>query len=516
MVKTLTSIQFWSIIVLFSSFPAHAQELEFTDDPENLGHNVNTKYSDLSPIISPDGKTLYFDRKNYPQNTGGVDDEDEIWFSTLNTDGTWSVGKNIGSPLNNKGHNFIKSISPDGNAILLGNVYNYFDGSMSQGCSMSYRSRGGWTYPKKQNIEKYENRNDYVGYYLSNDGKVLFMSIEMKKGFGERDIYVSFKEGENEWSRPLNMGASINTGKDDSAPFLAADGVTFYFSTSGHGGYGSNDIWMTKRLDDTWTNWSELVNMGPKINSSDWDSYFTIPASGEYAYFVSSKSGEGEEDIFRIKLPTEAKPDPVVLIYGQVLNAKTKEPVKADIRYEYLPEGKEAGIARSEPVKGEYKIVLPYGYIYGFRAISQGFYAVSENIDVSDLKEYKEIKKDLYLAPIEKDQVVRLNNIFFEFGKSVLKKESFPELDRVVKLMEENPSVEIELSGHTDNVGSDDANLKLSQERAQSVVNYLSKKGVKSKRLIAKGYGETMPVATNDTDEGRQLNRRVEFKILAK
>jgi len=509
MAKTSLKLILLLITVPFISF---AQELEFTDEAENLGPNVNTKYSEVGPIISPDGKTLYLCRKDHPQNKGGG--EDDIWFSTLNTDGTWSVAVNMGSPLNNERNNFIESISPDGNTILLGNIYNYFDGSMGPGCSMSHRSRGGWAFPKPQKIEKYENRNDYVSYYLSSDGKVLLMSIEIKKGFGDRDIYVSFRTGNNAWSRPINLGPSINTKESDGTMFLAADGVTLYFSTSGHGGLGSSDIWMTKRLDDTWTNWSKLVNMGPKINSSGWDSYFTIPASGEYAYFVSSRSGEGEEDVFRIKLPTAAKPDPVVLISGRVLNAKTNEPVKADIFYETLPNGTEAGLARSEPDKGEYKIVLPYGKKYGFRAKAKGFYAVNEFIDASDLKEYKEISRNLYLAPIEKDQVIRLNNIFFEFGKSVLKSESFPELDRVVKLLNDNPTIEIELSGHTDNVGSDDANLTLSQNRAEAVVDYLTGKGIKKGRIIAKGYGESASVSTNDTEEGRQLNRRVEFKIL--
>ena len=178
---------------------------------------------------------------------------------------------------------------------------------------------------------------------------------------------------------------------------------------------------MTKRLDDSWTKWAPLVNMGPKLNSPGWDSYFTIPASGDYAYFVSSRSGEGQEDIFRIKLPELAKPDPVALISGQVLNSKTNAPISARITYESLPEGKELGVARSEPVNGDYKIVLPFGKKYGFSAKAKGYYAVSEFVDLTGMKEYGELNKNLYLAPIEVNQIVRLNNIFFESGKSVLK-----------------------------------------------------------------------------------------------
>ena len=509
------------VLVITSSFAQVNMELQFDAEAENLGPNVNTTHSEVHPMVAPDGKVIYFNRKNHPQNIGGVEDEDEIWFSELQEDGTWSVAKPFPAPLNNKDNNSIHSITPDGNTILLMNVYNYFDGSMSNGTSMAYRSRGGWTFPKKQNIEKYENRSDYVSYFLTNDGKAIIMSIEMKKkNIGERDLYVCFKTGENEWSAPKNLGPVVNTAEDEGSPFLAADGVTLYYSTAGHeGGYGNNDIWKVKRLDDTWQNWSKPVNMGSKINTDDWDSYFTIPASGEYAYFVSHKNSIGESDIFRIKLPTEAKPDPVVLISGNVYDSKTKEPIMTNIAYELLPEGKEVGIARSEPEKGAYKIVLPSGKNYGFSAKADGYYAISDNIDVTELKEYQEIKRDLYLTPISKmkvGEIVRLNNIFFEFGKATLKEESYPELKKVVILLNDNANMQIEISGHTDNVGSDDANLKLSQDRAQSVVDYLIENGIKKNRLVAKGYGETQPVATNDTDEGRALNRRVEFKILKK
>ncbi|MBI2968619.1 MAG: OmpA family protein [Bacteroidetes bacterium] len=505
--------------VLFNFTPAFifAQEvINFDAEPENLGTNINSQYSELSPVISPDGKTLFIVRYP-PDNT----DKNNIWFSVLQNDGTWTLTKDIGSPLNVKGYSTaVNSITPDGNSILLSNIYRYFDGTVSGGgCSMSFRQRGGWSFPKQQNFEKFENLNEYVGYFLANDGKTMLMSIETKwKGhMGERDLYVSFKKGDNEWTKPKNMGQTVNTKEDEDSPVLASDGVTLYFSSSGlPGGYGNTDIWMTKKSDDTWLNWSKPVNLGPKINSDGFDSDFVIPASGEYAYFASAKSGQGKSDIFRIKLPVAAKPNPVVLISGKVLNSKTKEPIMTEIKYEVLSDGSEAGLARSEPVNGEYKIVLPYGKNYGYRAIAQGYYAVSENLDVTELKEYTEIERNLYLVPIEVNEVVRLNNIFFEFGKAVLKPESYPELDRVVKFLNDNPTLTLELSGHTDNVGSDADNLKLSQDRAQSVVNYLVEKSIKQSRLTAKGYGETAPLATNDTDESMALNRRVEFKILKK
>ena len=499
------------LLVRLIAFSQEKLEIQFDSEPENLGDKVNSIYDDLSPMISPDGKTLFITR--YPP---GNDDKNNIWVSYLDNKGNWTKAVDIGTPLNIKGYSTsVQSFTPDGNTILLSNIYRYFDGTIQGGgCSISSRQRGGWSFPKQQNIEKFENKNDYVDYYLSNDGKIMLMAIEAKKSLGEKDIYVSFRGKEHEWSKPLNIGANVNSSGDEFGIFLASDNTTLYFASTGHGGYGNADIWMSKRLDDTWVNWSKPTNMGPKINTEGFESGFTIPASGEYAYFASEKNSMGKSDIYRIKLPTEAKPDPVVLIYGKVLDKKTGKPLKANISYELLPSGEEVGAARTSPEDGFYKITLPFNKMYGFMAESDNFYSISENLDLVGLKEYKEIEQDLYLAPIEKDIAIRINNIFFEFGKSTLKEESFPELDRLSKLLMNNESLKIEISGHTDNVGEKEDNLTLSQQRAESVVTYLKGKGVKKSNLVAQGYGEDAPVSTNETEEGRAINRRVEFKIL--
>jgi outer membrane protein OmpA-like peptidoglycan-associated protein len=272
-------------------------------------------------------------------------------------------------------------------------------------------------------------------------------------------------------------------------------------------------MYVCRRLDDSWTHWSEPQNLGPDINTPDWDAYYTVPASGDYGYFVSGKGSYGGEDIFRVKLPDALKPSPVVLVSGKVLDKKTGKPLAAQIRYELLPGGKEVGVARSNPITGEYKITLPAGSNYGFRADAKGYIAVSENLDLTKQKKYIEIHKDLELAPIEAGQTIRLNNIFFEFSKSDLKSESFAELDRLVSMMQTSSAMEVQVSGHTDNVGSDAQNKLLSEARARAVKEYFVKKGIETKRLKTIGYGRTKPVATNDTEEGRQQNRRVEFTI---
>jgi len=279
---------------------------------------------------------------------------------------------------------------------------------------------------------------------------------------------------------------------------------------------GDNDIWMTKRLDKTWQKWSDPVNLGAPINTEDWDAFFTMDAGGEYAYMSSAQSGYGQSDIVRVKLLEREKPDPVILVSGNVYNKKTNQPLSANLIYQTLPDGTEAGNGVSNPLDGSFKIVLPYDKNYSIRATADKFFAISENLNLDSLiKEgYKEIHKDLYLVPIEIGQVVRLNNVFFDFDKWDLRPESFVELDRVVKLLNDNPAIEIEMSAHTDSKGSDDYNYKLSDNRARSVMEYIISKGIAASRIVSQGYGETKPVDTNETDDGRQMNRRVELKIM--
>ena len=273
---------------------------------------------------------------------------------------------------------------------------------------------------------------------------------------------------------------------------------------------------MSKRLDKTWQKWSDPVNLGAPINTDDWDAFFTLDAGGEYAYLTNSVDTYGESDIVRVKLLEKEKPNPVVMVSGNVYNLKTKQPLNASLVYETLPDGEIAGNGVSSALDGSFKMVLPYDNNYSIRATADHFFAISENLNLDSLIKagYKEIHKDLYLVPIEIGQVVRLNNVFFDFDKWDLRPESFIELNRVVDLMNDNPSIEIEMSAHTDSYGSDEYNFKLSDERARSVREYILSKGISPSRIISQGYGETKPVVPNDTDDNRQLNRRVEFKIL--
>jgi len=511
---------------------------------ENLGAQVNSEYNEINPMIAPDGRTLYFARISHPNNTHGDKGSQDIWYSEFDeASKQWGPARRMGFPLNKDEYNCAYSITPDGQTMLIKGQYN--NGNYeTRGFSLSKKTASGWSPPQKIDIPNYVNlsKGQFDCGFLSADGKVLLMAFSEKKNSKEDDIYVSFRQKDGSWSKPMDLGPEVNTKFTETTPFLAPDGATLYFSSNREGGLGSNDIYVTKRVDKTWKHWSKPVNLGPKINTDGYDAYYTLGASGDYAYLTTFKNTLGKGDIVRVKLtddqPTDqpgkvgggndvaktdvtrpdlTRPDPVALISGKVIDQTTGKPIEARIVYQTLPDGAEAGEATSDPITGEYKIVLPYGQKYSMRAIAKDFIAEGDNVDLTQTKGFQEIKgKELKLVPIEVGRTVRLNNIFFDTGKSELRPESGPELDRLVTTLNESPKIVIEVRGHTDNTGSNEINAKLSQDRADAVREYFISKGIEPDRVGSKGFGESKPVATNDTDEGRQQNRRVEFMIVKK
>ncbi|WP_188557767.1 OmpA family protein [Hymenobacter glacieicola] len=487
----------------------------------NLGPNVNSKYVDTHPVISPDGRTLFFARQESPQNVGGAKDVQDVWYSNLSNPQkkTWNQAKNIGSPINTTGPNGLASVSSDGNTAVLINVYNP-DGSLDpKGLSLARRTKTGWSQPIKIEIEDfYNNDEENVDYYLATSGKVLLMAVDRRDGQGEQDIFVSFMKADGKtWSKPKNLGANINTKKPEFAPFLAADGKTLYFASEGHGGYGKSDVFYAKRLDDSWTNWTKPRNLGASVNSPDFDAYYTVSAAGEDAYLVSARNGiGGSKDIFRISLTPTFRPEVVTLVRGKVLDAASKKPVAATIRYENLLTGEEIGVAETSPIDGSYTIVLPSGAHYGYRAEAKDYLAESDNLDVTDRQKYSEVNQDLFLVPFAVGQSIKLNNIFFAQSKYYLRENSYPELLRLVRILKDYPQVEIKLEGHTDNQGDPQLNVKLSQDRVNEVKKYLVSKGISGNRITTEGFGGGKPIASNDQEETRKLNRRVEFRITKK
>jgi outer membrane protein OmpA-like peptidoglycan-associated protein len=490
---------------------------------EQLDEKVNSEYAELNPILSPDGKTLYFSRRNHPGNMGGVNDKEDIWYSELGEDGKWKLAQNMGPQFNNEHPNFINSINsvtPDGRSavMLLGNKY-LPKGKMLAGVSVSSNVGGRWTEPVPLNITNDYNFNEKANYFLTNNRKTLIMSVEREDSKGDRDLYVSFMKDDSVWTEPLNLGNVVNTAGEESAPFLAADDKTLYFSSNGFSGYGGTDIYVSKRLDDTWTNWSEPENMGPEINSPLEDLFFNIPAESDFAYYSRGVT-ETNTDIFRIKLPVMRSPEPWVTVKGKLVDGETGKPIGAKIIYERLPDGTELGIAQSNPETGEYEIKLPAGHLYGIRAEAKDHVSESQNLNLRNITSDMVIQnKDFNLQPIrvariDENATITLNNIFFDFDKAILKPESFPELDRLVALMKERPAMQVEIDGHTCDIGEEQYNMGLSERRAKAVQKYIIGKGIEAARVAVQFFGETKPAVENTNRETRRKNRRVEFKIV--
>ena len=398
---------------------------------ENLGPNINTKEQETAPVISPDGRTLYFTHATLKAKNELADQN--VWYSTLGPNGIWNKAEDIGSPINNNDQNAICSSAINGKTLYLVNVYHP-SGSMSPGLSRTMKTPKGWSFPTECKIKNYYNlpndyyRTDipeskkfpYAEYFISSDEKVGILSIRRKDTIGDRDLYVIFQQTDQTWSEPLSLGKTVNTADTEFSPFLAADGKTLYFTTRGYAGYGNADIFLSHRLDDSWTNWSEPENLGPAINTPKWDGYFTIPASGDYAYMCSTENSLGEDDIFRLKLYPAIKPDPVAIISGQVLDAQSKKPVASEVASGLLGENKEVAKVDYNPETGEYKMILPTQKVYNLKAKKDGYFTASEMLDLSKDKRFRDIRRNLYLVKIEAGQKIVMRDVLFQQSHVVL------------------------------------------------------------------------------------------------
>jgi outer membrane protein OmpA-like peptidoglycan-associated protein len=480
---------------------------------ENLGANINTKGQEVAPVISPDGKTLFFTRGKYEGNVGQATTQD-VWFSSFE-DKTWIEAQNIGSPINNADNNAIVSISPDGRTLFLMNVYRS-DGTMAFGLSKSIKTKTGWTQPTECKIEDIYNLDSKNNseFAISPKGNVLIMAIKRRDTIGDRDLYVSFLRADGSWSKPLNMGTYINTAETESTPFIATDNKTLYFTSYGHAGYGSGDIFVCRRLDESWTNWTEPENLGPAINTPKWDGFLSIPASGEYAYVSSMQNAIGAEDIFRFKVYPAMRPDPVAIISGSVLDAETNKPVKSDILTDLMKDNSNVSKIEYDPETGEYKMIVPVKESYRLSAPKEGYFSTSEIIDLTKDKRFRDIRRNIVLVPIKVGAKLSLSNVMFEQSKSELVFQSLPDLDQIAAMMQKYPQMEILLEGHTDNQGDSKLNLQLSEDRVCEVQRYLYSKNIDPVRVLTKGWGSSKPRANNETEDSRRRNRRVEFTIL--
>ena len=474
---------------------------------ENLGADINSDISETQPCLSPDGRQLYFSRGH---NVAGLISDGNIYVAAMNDDDQWGKPVEV-VELNNKNHNAVLGFLPGGNELLLFGDYTGGDALFSR-CA---KTKSGWASPQPILLELPRLTQSIWSGTLGSDGKTLLIDINITGRMNESDIYVSFLKENNEWSKPVSLGNQINVAKAwDGTPYLSADMTTLYFNSTREG--KGSSFYMSKRLDDSWTKWSKPLKLETSMYEDALQQYYQPAGHGEYAYFISMTKSYGEGDIHRMKLEQAARPEPFLIVSGKSIDAETDKPMAAQIIFEDLETGENYGRLTSDPSDGAYQIALPNGKNYAIFATSPEYYPLSDKLDLRELKSHNNEIRNLYMVPVKAGETIVLNNVFFDFNQSKLKPESFPELNRVISLLEGNPEIKIEIRGHTDDIGNEDDNLKLSEDRAKSVRQYLVANGFSSDAIHSNGFGESKPVASNSTEEGRELNRRVEFLILSK
>jgi outer membrane protein OmpA-like peptidoglycan-associated protein len=478
---------------------------------ENLGLAINSKFNEICPVVSPDGKSLYFTRWKHPDNLGASKNQD-IWVSQLGDDKKWLKANLFPAPINNDENNAVCGISPNGKTMLLNNVYGK-DGQMEKGVSLSFRLRSGeWSFPKAIRIQNFKNKSEYSEYTLAPNGKILLMTTETKDSYGGKDIYVSFLKSDDTWTEPKNIGQNVNSGESESTPFIAPDGVTMYFSSSGHVGYGNNDIFLTRRLDDTWLNWSIPENVGPAINTNQWDGYFSVSAQGDYAYFSSVENSMGAEDIYRIKIPEKVKPQNLAQISGKVVDVTSKQGLAAKLMVRSTTTS-DSLVVDYDPYLGDFSFMWPTKKPFQIEIKSKGYLTKRERFDLRKEVKYAELAQVFALMPLEVNKQFKLPTLNFAQSKSDILKESFEALDNIVSILNDNGGYSISIEGHTDLQGDWNENLQLSIDRAEKVKAYFISKGIQASRIKTKGWGGTKPLSSSVLEDKRRLNRRVEFTL---
>lgn len=477
---------------------------------EKLSSSINTEFQEVRPLISPDGKTLYFSRRHHPQNTGGSKDYQDIWISKF-AGGVWSEPENLGEPINNKKANTLCSVSNDGSYIMLFDSYKRVKKTP---LAHAFDSPAGWGAPGAVEIKDFVNRSSYYDFYYLENTEILLSAINDGNGHGKQDLHVSFKLEDGSYSKPKNLGKVINTDMDDFAPFLAADGKTLYFASFGHNGFGGSDFYVSYRLDDSWNNWTVPMNLGEGINSKDDENYLSITADFRYIYFESYPTGAEQKDIYRAILPGQfhpehlapALPEPDMIASSEVVisqeakvaSDETEVSEDEDITEITWEEKHEAIAQVATPT---YLSTEPYSSVNDVQSGSR-----PSNMEGLAIKQFLEQGK-------LRSKVLR--NHYFHFGSYQLSDDGKTILADISEMLHRNPTYEVQLEGHTDSWGSEQVNMRLSYLRAQAAAHYLIDRGISSNRLQVTGMGSGMPLASNDDEkEGRELNRRVEVMLV--
>lgn len=497
--------------------PARSQQNKFMNQKP-----INSGAFEIIPLVSADGKIIFFcsaqkgDRKwaNYNEYNSRFDYD--IYYATKRGS-SWNKPVNMGDSINTPEDNAVISISPDGQIVYFLSFKKDWD--KDGGPFYKAELRGArWT-----NIEGLGGgltefmssdpaHTKVAGGSISPDGKEFYFSTNVNAVHGNYDIWVS-RQKHGIWLYPDNLGASINKEfTSNQYPYIAFDNKTLYFSSDGYGGYGASDIVFSVKKD---SKWSKPLNVGSAINSAAGESSLSIPGAGDIVFLVSDRSRNNKTDVFTTTLPNEVRPSSIVIVKGKVKDNKNSTPLEAMVRIEDLSQGNEIYSSWSNSNTGQYLAVLQTGRNYSVSVERDDYIFSSDNFRIPANSAFMEIVKDFSLTPISIGAKVVVKNIFFDSNRSTLRPESKLEMKRTIDFLKKYPNMVIEISGHTDNAGSEKLNQKLSEARAKSVKEYLVKHGeINEARLKTIGHGAEFPIGNNDTEEGRQKNRRTEFTII--
>jgi outer membrane protein OmpA-like peptidoglycan-associated protein/tetratricopeptide (TPR) repeat protein len=472
--------------------------------PINMGAEINTAADEYLPVETADESTLIFTRKI---------DNNEDFYKSSKVNNKWQTAGYLSNIINTPTYNEgAQSISQDGKYLFFTGC-NRPDG-MGR-CDIYISQKKGDDWAKPFSLSSPVNTSGWEAQpSISADGRTLYFVSNRKGGYGGYDIWKS-NLTEKGWGTPENMGPEINTSYDEQSPFIHPDDSTFYFCSNGWPGLGNKDLFVSRLGKDG--KWQKPQNLGYPINSSGDENGLTLTANGSYAFFSSNNlKGYGGYDIYTFELPANLRPNIVTYVKGVVTDKKTKVPLEAAVEITDLQKNVPIYQDYSTADAGTFLATLAAGKNYGLNISKEGYLFYSDNFSLIGLKDKRAFNLSVMLSPIEVGNKVILKNIFFDTGKFELKTESKAELQKLIEFLQLNKTVKIEISGYTDDVGNDQANIALSEKRANSVYQYLSANGIVATRLVYKGYGEAQPIAPNTSEDNRALNRRTEFMIIAK
>ncbi|MFK7922787.1 MAG: OmpA family protein [Bacteroidia bacterium] len=460
---------------------------------------TDSSRDESAPRVSPDGRTIYFSVSRPSENLS----QGAIWFTHFQGDTLWTPPQPVFSDEPSHRQE-VFHINSEHDALWLSGV--------PYGIS-SYRDSS-WSSSVLKEIPKLNHTGEPASYSLAADKTVMILSLDRTDAFGERDLYVCFKEGDS-WSAPKHLGADVNTWGEEITPYLMADNKTLIFASSGRAGYGQVDLYMSVRQSNTWTAWSEPLNLGPGINGKYWDTHY-LPLKNPRRAYMAKQDSSGDFDLYTVRIPEDYEALGIARVFGNVRNQKNGALLSAKISIEALTgDSLKVDIPTLSPAKG-YQTLLPFGQAYAIHANVLGYFPIVDTLDMRPLDRFREVQKDLWVRPLEIGQVIQLKQVYFKRAQAEMLAESFPELDRLVLLMQALPNLTIEIQGHTDNIGQPEELQFLSEDRAETVRIYLLEHGISADRISSQGFGATRPVASNENPATRRLNRRVEFEIISR